>query len=160
MSEESRVDRAFETHDAFEHRENDVAATATPFDATATAEPEDDPTTYEVRVDLAAIDAVVEGEVGDAVAEGWYETLSLRLEDAYDVTRGTDGDVEVWRRADTVTVALSFVGENPDRAVDDAAALVDYVEGTYVQGVIPGYEYTDPVAGLIADARQNARDGR
>jgi hypothetical protein len=159
MTEESRTDRAFEKHDAFERRgEAEATATATPFDATATAE--GDPTRYEVRVDLPSIETVVEGSVGDAVAEGWYETLSLRLADAYDVARVADGDVEVERHADAVRVTLSFVADPPERAVDDAAALVDYVEGTYVQGVIPGYEYADPVAGLIADARQNAQDGR
>ena len=45
------------------------------------------------------------------------------------------------------------------RAVEDAAALVEYVEGTYVQGVIPGYEYGDPVAGLLDRAR-GAAEGR
>jgi len=34
--------------------------------------------------------------------------------------------------------------------------VIDYVEGTYVQGVIPGYEYGEPVAGLLDRAQQNA----
>jgi hypothetical protein len=152
------IERAFEDHDAFEHRDGRVTATATPFEATASAAGEDP--TVEVFVRLPTIDAVVEGEVGEAVAEGWYETLSIRIADAYDVARAADGEVDVERDGDTVAVTLSFAVERPGVAVDDAAALVDYVEGTYVQGVIPGYEYTDPVAGLIADARQNARDGR
>jgi ATP phosphoribosyltransferase len=41
-----------------------------------------------------------------------------------------------------------------DGAADIAKAFVEYVEGTYVEGVIPGYEYADPVAGLRQRARQ------
>ncbi|MFB6305150.1 MAG: DUF5813 family protein, partial [Haloferacaceae archaeon] len=30
------------------------------------------------------------------------------------------------------------------------------VEGTYVQGIIPGYEYTEPVASVLSEARRAA----
>jgi len=53
-----------------------------------------------------------------------------------------------------VVVEFAFTDINERRGVDDAAALVNYVEGTYVQGLIPGYEYVDPVAGLVDRARQ------
>jgi hypothetical protein len=42
------------------------------------------------------------------------------------------------------------------RGVDDAAAFINYVEGTYVQGIIPGYDYREPVARLLDRARQDA----
>jgi len=32
--------------------------------------------------------------------------------------------------------------------------VIDFVEGTYVQGIIPGYEYTGVVDELISAARQ------
>jgi hypothetical protein len=155
MSESSGIERAFEAHDAFESQENEFAATATPFEATATHG--GDPPGVEVTVRLPTIDVVADGDVGDATAEGWYETLSLRLEDAYDVTREADGTVDVDREGETVTVEFAYAVEGVATGVDDAAAIVDYVEGTYVQGVIPGYEYGDPVGGLVADARQNAQ---
>jgi hypothetical protein len=155
MSESSGIDRAFEAHDAFESQESGFAATATPFEATATYG--EDPPTVDVVVRLPTIDAVADGEVGEATAEGWYETLSLRLEDAYDVTQEADGTLDVDREGETVRVEYTYAVDGVATGVDDAAAIVDYVEGTYVQGVIPGYEYGDPVAELVADARRNAQ---
>ena len=37
--------------------------------------------------------------------------------------------------------------------------MIDFVEGTYVQGVIPGYEYTEPVSDLLSAARQQGGGG-
>jgi len=166
MSERSATDRGFANHDAFENRDEGegetkgYVATATPFEARATARGRDRPT-FEVTVRLPTLPAVVAGEVGHAVADGWYETLTLRLEDAYDVTRDADGDLAVRRNPDTDTVRVTFsYSAAPRQGVDDAAALVDYVEGTYVQGVIPGYDYEEPVAGLLARARENAQAGQ
>lgn len=157
MTEDTPSERAFADHDAFERRNGAFAAARTPFDAEATAA--GDPPEFEVTVRLPTLSAAVDGEVGDAVADGWYETLALRLEDAYDVARAADGEVGVERdrSTGTVRVELSFSVADPRRGVDDAAALVDYVEGTYVQGVIPGYDYDDPVAGLLSRARRKGR---
>ena len=42
------------------------------------------------------------------------------------------------------------------RAAADAVATVEYVEGTYVEGIIPGYEYTEPVTVLVQRAADAA----
>jgi hypothetical protein len=91
------------------------------------------------------------------VEEGWYETFELRVTDVGGITRGDhEFDPTVRRAGDEVVVAFEFAEIDPGRGVEDARALVDFVEGTYVQGVIPGYEYTEPVAGLVAAGRRAA----
>lgn len=162
MTEQSRVDRAFADHDGFESGESGHESTATPFEAVADAERVDGEWRFRVVVTVPTIRAAVEGEVGDAVADGWYETLELRLEDAYDLVRADRTDPpEVERDPDAGAVHATFGFGTDDlrQGVDDAAAVVDYVEGTYVQGVIPGYDYGDPVEGLLSRARRTGQGG-
>ncbi|PSQ57346.1 hypothetical protein BRD18_07530, partial [Halobacteriales archaeon SW_7_71_33] len=107
-------------------------------------------------VAVPTLSAAVAGEVGDAVAEGWYETFELRTADAYDATEAAAGDHAVERKDSTVRVTFEY--EAPARSgVNDAAALIDYVEGTYVQGTIPGYDYEPPTADLLAAARRRGQ---
>jgi len=170
MTDDRPVDRAFAEHDAFERAEEESGVegteqvvTTTPFDAGATARSREDGWWFRVVAVVPTLDAAVAGEtVGPAVSDGWYETLSLRLEDAYDVLRA-DGETDppaLTRDTDDGEIAVEFVFEaaDPRRGVDDAAALVDFVEGTYVQGVIPGYEYGDPVRSLVRRARRAGGD--
>lgn len=42
---------------------------------------------------------------------------------------------------------------------DDAGAVIDYVEGTFVEGIIPGYDYGEPVTSLIQNAKDAAGAG-
>ncbi len=56
-----------------------------------------------------------------------------------------------------MTVAASFESERPDHGAEDAAALVGYVEGTYVEGLIPGYTYREPASGLLETAYERSR---
>ncbi len=96
--------------------------------------------------------------VADVVHEGWFETFERRLEDL-DGARRTEAEppsVELDERADTVTVRVGFTAVRPDHGAEDAAALVGYVEGTYLEGVIPGYTYREPVAGLLEEARERS----
>jgi hypothetical protein len=65
-----------------------------------------------------------------------------------------DFDPRVDLTAGAVIVEFAFTDIDERRGVDDAAAIINYVEGTYVQGIIPGYDYVDPVAGLVDRARQ------
>jgi len=62
-----------------------------------------------------------------------------------------------FRSTEGLIDALADINER--RGVDDAGALIDFVEGTYVQGVIPGYEYTAPVSDLLSAARQQGGGG-
>jgi hypothetical protein len=113
------------------------------------------PTRYRLTVRVPTLDAAAEEAVAEPVAEGWFETLTLRLEDAPDVTR-TDVDVAeptVGRTGEEVVVGFAVEHSSPKRAAAAAKALAEYVEGTYVEGVVPGYTYGPPVAGLLSRAR-------
>ncbi|MFW5934362.1 MAG: DUF5813 family protein [Halolamina sp.] len=159
-----RARRAFRDHDAFEAAAEDAdqfVATATPFDGVVDAAPADGGRIeFDVTVRAPMLDAVTEDEVAPVVEEGWYETFERRVgnvgggvlagDDVPDPT--VTETVHGGTRSAEVTVVFADI--DPRRGVNDAAALIDFVEGTYVQGVIPGYDYTDPVAGILAEARR------
>lgn len=154
------AERALATHAAFDRRDDRFAATATPFEATVRLEPAGDRVRYELVVELPTLDAVVAGEsVADVVHDGWFETLDRRLEDLDGALRAEAAEptVELDERAGTVTVTTSFESTRPDHGAEDAAALVGYVEGTYVEGVIPGYTYRAPVSGLLEQAYERSQ---
>jgi hypothetical protein len=157
MTETSgRVARAFRDHDSFERGEDGRFESTTTFDAAVEADERDGRIDYVVRVRVPSLSAAVEGdEVAAVVEEGWLETFELRVADADGVVRGDhDFDPTVDLTAEEVVVEFAFTDINERRGVDDAAAVINYVEGTYVQGIIPGYDYVDPVAGLIDRAQQ------
>ncbi|WP_380679594.1 DUF5813 family protein [Salinigranum sp. GCM10025319] len=152
-----RVRRAFADHGRFEAvTEGEYAATSTAFDATATVEEGDGgEVAFTVEMRVPTLPACVDGEVAEVVADGWYETFELRVSDAGGVTRGEhDLDPSVRRAGEEVVVTAEYADLNPRRGVEDAAALVTFVEGTFVEGVIPGYDYTGPAASLLSSARE------
>ncbi|WP_162224425.1 DUF5813 family protein [Halorussus amylolyticus] len=155
------IDRAFRQHPAFEKTDDsEYETTTTPFEGVVTAEDDEsasDGRDYRVVVRTPVLDAVVEGEtVAEVVETGWFETLELRLSDAHTVVE-TDAasPPEIEREGDEVVVTVEFERADPERAAEDAKAVVDYVEGTWVQGIIPGYDYRDPAASLMERATQN-----
>lgn len=156
------VERAFDYHDAFEHDGDAYLLTTTAFDGRVTAV--DGPeyfSAYTVTVRVPTLDGATADDVGDAVQDGWFETLERRLEDA---TKATRADVEletfeVEQDGEDVYVTYGFEWGNADKAADIAKTLVEYVEGTYVEGVIPGYEYVSPVADLVDSASQEGGGG-
>ncbi|WP_277555150.1 DUF5813 family protein [Halobaculum limi] len=152
-----RVRRAVRDHDAVDDDPTDGAfpVTSTPFDGRiAVAQADDGRIEFDVTVAVPTLSAVVEGEVAEVVEDGWYETFERRIATIGDVTAaGHDLDPAVERSGEAVTVTESLRDLNEQRGLNDAVAVVDFVEGTYVQGVIPGYEYGEPVTGLISRAR-------
>ncbi|MFW6045666.1 MAG: DUF5813 family protein, partial [Natronomonas sp.] len=48
---------------------------------------------------------------------------------------------------------------NADRAPEIAKAIGEFAEGTYVQGIVPGYVYQPPVSDLLSRARQTGGEG-
>lgn len=153
--------RALREHSAFEETADGYVCTTTPFDATVDplpADAEGRDAQFRVVVELPTLDAVVADEtVADVVADGWFETLELRLADAYDVAEVDPvADLEIDRGVETIVVQFHFIAWDADRGAESAKAIVNYVEGTYLQGVIPGYEYDEPVAGLLARASEQA----
>lgn len=160
-----RAARAFRRHDAFEPEEatdgERFAAVSTPFDAVVDASPgEIGKIAFTITVRLPMLDEVTEDDVAPIVEEGWFETLDRRLQSIGSgvLAGGHELSPEVTETTfagDRVAeVRASFEAIDPNRGVDDAAAVVDFVEGTFVQGVIPGYDYTEPVTEILSAARR------
>lgn len=163
-----RVRRAFNGHGSFEPARSDSAgdeagiwvSETTAFDGEVAVESvADGRLRFAVTVRVPTLSAVTDDDVADVVETGWAETFERRVVDVGGVTRGDHGfDPDVSREADELVVRFELTEINERRGVDDAGALIDFVEGTYVQGVIPGYDYTEPVAGLISSARRHGQD--
>jgi hypothetical protein len=156
------VERAFDYHDAFERDGDAYLVSTTAFEGRVTAV--DGPeylSAYTVTIRVPTLAAATADDVGDAVQSGWFETLERRLEDAPTATRS---DVElatfdVEEDGEDIYVTYGFEWGNADRAAEIAKAFVEYVEGTYVEGVIPGYEYLEPVSDLVSAASQDGGGG-
>jgi hypothetical protein len=151
-----RAARAFRDHEGFERVDDGrFESTTTTFDAVVDATETDGRIDYTVCIRVPSLSAAVDGDVAAVVEEGWLETFELRVGDVGGVVRGDhDFDPTVDLTAGEVVVEFGFTDIDERRGVDDAAAIVNYVEGTYVQGIIPGYDYVDPVGGLVDRARQ------
>ncbi|WP_257298189.1 DUF5813 family protein [Haloarchaeobius sp. FL176] len=149
------AERAFDRHDAFTPVDDGYDLTTTPFDVRATATSKEDAgTAFEVTVRLPTLDTVVADEtVPPVVEDGWFETLELRLEDSFDPAKTVDHDEPaVERRAGAVVATFTYRSGRAKTGVADAKVLAEFVEGTYVQGLIPGYDYEEPAADLLATA--------
>lgn len=153
MMSERRV-AAFESNARFDRREGTVFD-LDGFDFEAWVRVGD--TELVVVQELPMLDAVVEDEtVAPVVEDGWFETFERRVED---VTRVLDADVQlpkVSRDGDIIRVETRLVTEAS--GPDDAIAIVNYVEGTWVEGIIPGYDYDDRVQSIRTRARDTAQD--
>ena len=175
---------AFERHDAFEKRDPDsrqatfekrdqdirqdgfdredgFTLTTTVFDAaaTATADSEDDSYRFRIRIELPTLDAAVANEtVASVVEEDWQATFERRLADVFTVAdTDTHDELAVGRERSSLIVRLEYTARSPTSGVGDAKALVEYVEGTYAQGLIPGYTYRGPAGELRANAHDRAQ---
>lgn len=160
MTRERRdaVEAAFARHDAFEPDAEGYTVQTTPFDAWVWFVTSVESTTYQASVHVPLLDSVVLGEeVAPVVQEGWLETFDRRLEDAGAAMKTDPArpSTEVDSDTDQVVVESQFTATDPTLGVADAKAFVDYVEGTYVEGIIPGYDYGDPVAQLLTRAKAN-----
>ncbi|ERH07392.1 MAG: hypothetical protein J07HN4v3_03033, partial [Halonotius sp. J07HN4] len=151
MSTSDRVANAVGEHRAFESTgELIFNSTTTTFDAVVDATVTDNSVSLAVTVTVPMLSAVTDDDLAPIVEDGWYETFERRVTDLGAIFR-TDRELtpQLTRDDGEAVVTATLTDRNIDRGVDDAAALIDFVEGTYVQGVIPGYTYTDPVAGLL-----------
>lgn len=146
---------AFEAHPRFERRDAGVFSIGgMDFEAW-------------VRIDEGAVvlveevptlDATVVGEtVAPVVSEGWLETFERRIEDVRGVVEAPMDDPEVHRDGDVIRVETRIaVGDH--EIPDEALAAANYIEGTWVEGIIPGYEYDDRVQSIRNRARQQAKE--
>ncbi|QCC50401.1 DUF5813 family protein [Halapricum salinum] len=154
---------AFESHDAYTITDDAATVTTTVFDGEVTVE-ETEPEwahSYVVTVTVPTLAAAVADDVGAAVESGWLDTFERRLEDAPKATRASVDletfDVET--RVGEVVVTYAFTSGTPAQAAAIAKAFVEYVEGTYVEGIVPGYDYQPPVSKLLQQAQSGGSDG-
>jgi len=168
-----RARRAFDDHDAFapaseadgasgneEEGGDGYRLSATAFDGGVDIQERDGPRLrYRLTIRTPTLSAATEEEMGPNLEAGWFETYELRLEDAPGAVRGDVGldDLTVRTEGGEAIAEFTLVTD-VDRAPAVARAVADYVEGTYVEGVVPGFTYEPPVAELLNRARQ-AGDG-
>jgi len=159
-----RARRAAERHESFESQQSgEYRVSATAFEGSVALDADGAAARFAVTVRVPTLDAVTEDRVGPAVAEGWFDTFALRLEDVDSALAGDDDpELDVERDGEAVVVRIQIADLDARRAADDAVAAVEYVEGTYVQGIVPGYDYTEPVTQLLqraSDAAGGTRGG-
>lgn len=155
-----RAERALERHAAFDRDGEAFRAATAAADARVRVEEAAPGVTYRLVVRVPTIDAVVAGEtVADVVQAGWFETFERRLEDVGGATRGDPEPptAVLDDAAGEVVVETAIAPDRPEGGADDVKAIVDYVEGTFVEGLIPGYTYREPAAGLLERARSSAQ---
>ena len=158
-----RAERSFAGHDAFERDGDGFLVTTTRFEGRVTAAETDEwALEYTLTVRAPMLRRAIDGEVGDAVEDGWFDTYERRLEDA---PKSTRADVElsgfeVREEAGDAVAEFTFEFGNTDRAPDVAKALAEYVEGTYAEGIVPGYDYRGVVAELLGDAASTGDGSR
>ena len=146
--------RALRAHDRFQETEPDVfELRSLSFDGWVRVGEDEIVLVQEVPT----LDATVEGEtVAPVVEDGWYETFERRLEDATKVTTGDVAEPVVTRDGETIRIETR-IAVGPSAAPDEAVAIASYVEGTWVEGIIPGYDYDDRVQSIRNRARTNAQ---
>lgn len=157
-----RALRVFEGHDAFERDGEWFSVTTTKFDARVTAAETDDwALAYTVEVRAPMLSTATEGSVGSAIEDGWFETYELRLEDATMAVRQdlAFDDQRVIEEAGDAVAVFEFEWGNADHVPEMAKAIAEYVEGTYMEGIVPGYKYGPPVSSLLSRARQSDGEG-
>jgi hypothetical protein len=154
----------FEAHGRFERTDGGSGAdgdengetfapTTNDWDATVTVRDG----AVDVVVVVPTLDAATHDEVADVVEDGWYDTFERRVAGADSVTLADDVEVVgVSREGGDITVELTMTPRS-GKAADDALALVNYVEGTWFQGVVPGYDYVEKVQSMREQAAQNAQ---
>ncbi len=96
---------------------------------------------------LPMLDAVVIGEtVAPVVEEGWAETFERRARDVTNLESVPRTDLSIELGEEAITVRMSFDAETVDpEGVSHAA---NFVEGVWVEGIIPGYPYDEQVQGI------------
>lgn len=134
----------------FEETDGAYRVTTAQFEARVRPGPE----RWTVVVEVPTIEAAVVGDVGDAVAAGWFETFERRLDSVTGVTRTDEvAAPDVGREGDVVVVETSFAPADDPAA--EALAVVNYVDGTWFQGLIPGYDYVEEVEAMRQRARRH-----
>lgn len=162
MTMPESVTAAFDAHEAYERDGDEYELTTTTFDGRVRASETDGwATEYTVVVRTPMLSSVVDGEVGPDLEAGWFDTLALRVEDAPGAVRDSvDLDrLDVHEELGDAVVVFEFSRGSADRAPAIAKALAEYVEGVYMEGIVPGFDYGTPVDSMLAAASQGEGAG-
>jgi hypothetical protein len=160
--QDAAVAATFDRRDAFEPVDEGYRVTTAAFEGTvSTTVGDDEKTTYTLTVRAPTLDAATRDYVGSTVSDGWFETLQRRLAEAPKATRvGVElEELGVRVEDDEVLAVFSYVLDDPRTAADVAKTFTEYVEGTYVEGVVPGYDYEGVVANLLGRAASGEGEG-
>lgn len=150
----SDLESEFEAHERFEREDEVFVVVDNDWEAEVVLGVEE----YRVRVEVPTLDAVVDGAVGETVGEGWFETFELRVADVGGVTYADPTAEPVVVQEGASVVVEVEVEARPGHSADDALAVVNYVEGTWFEGIIPGYEYVEKVQEMRERAHQQGQD--
>ncbi|WP_330630118.1 DUF5813 family protein [Halocatena halophila] len=152
MPAEETIRDAFDRHERFDEHADTFVLDSIAFETEITVVAE--PPTYTLSVVTPTLASAVEEPVGPNVSAGWLETFERRLEDATTVVRDdlTMESLTVESNDGEATVTMSITGPSADRGPAICKALAEYVEGTYIEGVVPGYTYRPPVSELLSSA--------
>ena len=108
--------------------------------------------------ELPTLDATVVSEtVAPVVAEGWQETFERRVEDVTNLVSALTADPEVWTEAERLRVRMT-VADTPENLPEAVRNAANYVEATWVEGIIPGYEYEPRVQAIRDRASETANE--
>lgn len=147
------VSTVLAAHPRIEDHEDGFVPTETTFEAHVAVEGD----RVHLEVTLPTLDAVVRDEtVAPVVEDGWFETFERRVRNVDGVTRAETAVVSSVERTESTVSVVVDLRTSADTAGDDVVATVSFVEGTWMEGIIPGYEYVDRVQRLRDRARQNA----
>ncbi|RRJ32369.1 DUF5813 family protein [Halocatena pleomorpha] len=152
MSTDAAVRRAFERHETYADADEGFVVETTVFDSRVVIETSDE-TVYTLTIRTPTLASAVEEDVGDNLLDGWFETFERRVADASKAVRADiELTADVHSEEGEAIVTLQFPFEKAERAPAVVQAMTEYVEGTYVEGVVPGFTYRPPVSGLLANA--------
>lgn len=156
------IQDAISSHTAYELPDATYASlTTTKLDSIVTASAlSNDETSYIFTLEVRApmLSAATDDSVGDAIESGWFETYARRVED---VTMSTRESIEldslvVENENGTAVVQITIQYDHPERGLELLKTFAEFVEGTYLEGIVPGYSYKSPVADLLSSARKTA----
>ena len=108
---------------------------------------------FDLRALVPPLGMVTEEPLPPVVEDEWFRTFELWLDDVAGATRGHEAlEVRTERGPAMIAVDVTVVDRNVDRALEDLTAIAEYIEGTYAEGIIPGYSYTDVAQTLLERA--------
>lgn len=161
MSANGAARRAFERHETYTEAEEGFIVETTVFDSRVAVADNSAETVYTLTIQTPTLRSAVEEDVGPNLLDGWLETLERRVKDAPEAVHADielTADVQSHDGQAIITLRVPF--DRPERAPAVLKAMTEYVEGTYVEGVVPGFTYRPPVSKLLTSAtHSDEQDG-